>query len=496
MSGRSATAVKGRLMTEAADRTSVAGALETVLATCAVGRSRVVVIEGAAGCGKSHLLAAVAERAAAVGALVLTAAATEDGRRVSLGVLRQLAGTATVFALPRREEAGAEFCAQLCALAADGPVVLCVDDVQHTDPQSLRYLRHLAQHARPAPVLLVVAVSAQASADDAAFVTELTGRPHVRRITLGPLSLQETSDAVAGRSRGAVSELYRISGGNPLLLRALTEEWQAADSTADPAGAVTVAPDGPFAAAVATCLAHSGPAAVASARAVAILGERAAEPVLARLVGAGAGAEVPGLAALRSCGLLDGLRFRHPVVRDVVLERTPPRTRAGLHRRAALALRETGATASVVAGHFLAPIADGIRRPARPGDLEVLRDLAEELLAQRRPDESERILELAHDVCPDATSRTAVELRLTEISVWPDSAARIVEREPLNGPEQRVAALAARGLTNRQIATALLLSVSTVEQRLTRIYRKLRVQGRAELPAALVQGARAAAVIA
>ncbi|MGW7256878.1 AAA family ATPase [Streptomyces sp. NPDC054834] len=481
-------------MTEAADRTSVAGALETVLATCAVGRSRVVVIEGAAGCGKSHLLAAVAERAAAVGALVLTAAATEDGRRAPLGVLRQLAGTAPLFALPRREEAGAEFCAQLCALAAGGPVVLCVDDVQHADPLSLPYLRHLAQHARPAPVLLVVAVSAQAAGDDAAFVTELTGRPHVRRITLGPLSLQETADAVAGRSRGAVSELYRISGGNPLLLRALTEEWQAAGSTADPAGAVAVAPDGPFAAAVATCLARSGPAAVASARAVAILGERAAEPVLARLVGAGA--EVPGLAALRSCGLLDGLRFRHPVVRDVVLTRTPPRTRAGLHRRAALALRETGATASVVAGHFLAPIADGVRRPARPGDLEVLRDLAEELLAQRRPDEAERILELAHDVCPDAASRTGVELRLTEISVWPDSAARIVEREPLNGPEQRVAALAARGLTNRQIATALLLSVSTVEQRLTRIYRKLRVQGRAELPAALVEGARAAAVLA
>ncbi|MFF9458019.1 helix-turn-helix domain-containing protein [Streptomyces flaveolus] len=55
--------------------------------------------------------------------------------------------------------------------------------------------------------------------------------------------------------------------------------------------------------------------------------------------------------------------------------------------------------------------------------------------------------------------------------------------------------LAARGLTNREIAAGLLLSVSTVQQRLTRIYRKLRIQGRAELPAALVQGARADAVV-
>lgn len=482
-------------MAETAGTTTAAGALEQILAACSVGRSRVVLVEGAVGCGKSHLLQAVAEQAAASGALVLTAAATEEGRHTPLGVLRQLSSGRPAFALPRREDTGAEFCARLCALAVDAPVLLCVDDLHHADPESLRYLRHLAQHVFPSPVLLIATVSAQAEEHGQAFDTAWTGRPHVRQITLGLLSLQETAQAVAGRSERSVSELYRLSGGNPLLLRALTEEEQRADATADTARVAACAPEGPFATALATCLARSGPAAVASARAVAILGDRATAPVLARLLGAGAGTGVPGLAALRSCGLLDGLRFRHPAVRDVVLARTPPRIRASLHRRAALALREAGVMASVVAGHFLAPFADGVRRPARPGDLEVLRDLAEELLAQRRPDEAERILELAHGVCPDTATRTAVELRLTEISVWPDAAARVVEREPLNGLEQRVAALAARGLSNRQIAVNLLLSVSTVEQRLTRIYRKLRIQGRAELAAALVEGARAAAVI-
>ncbi|MEU9594736.1 LuxR family transcriptional regulator [Streptomyces sp. NPDC048193] len=484
-------------MTEAAGGVSVAGALETVLAMCAAGRSGTVVIEGAAGCGKSRLLDAVAARAGAAGALVLRAAATEEHLLTPLGVLRQVVGSAPAFALARigpehralREETVREFCARLCALAVEGPVVLCVDDVQHADAQSLRYLDHIARHARPAAVLLVVTLCPETQERHPVAVTELTHRPQVRRIALGLLTPREVAQAVEGRSVRTVAELCRLSGGNPLLLRALVEEEEQAGG----AGGPVFAGDGPFAGAVAACLARCGPAAVASARAVAVVGAGASEAVLAQMLGTGLWG--PGLAALRACGLLNGLRFGHPAVQDVVLALTAPRTRAGLHRRAALALREAQAPATAVAGHFLAPIAEGIRRPVRPGDLEVLRDVAEELLAQRRPEEAGRILALAHDVCPDGVTRAAVELRLAEIAAWPASAAAVVEREPLTAGEQRVAALAARGLTNRQIAAGLLLSVSTVQQRLTRIYRKLRIRGRAELPAALVQGARADAVV-
>ena len=52
----------------------------------------------------------------------------------------------------------------------------------------------------------------------------------------------------------------------------------------------------------------------------------------------------------------------------------------------------------------------------------------------------------------------------------------------LSDAEQRVAALAAYGYTNAQIAHKLHITVSTVEQHLTRVYRKLGVSGRAELP--------------
>ncbi len=52
---------------------------------------------------------------------------------------------------------------------------------------------------------------------------------------------------------------------------------------------------------------------------------------------------------------------------------------------------------------------------------------------------------------------------------------------PLSGAEHKVAALATRGFTNRQISNRLHVTVSTVEQHLTRIYRKLDVAGRSEL---------------
>ncbi|WP_306336608.1 LuxR family transcriptional regulator [Streptomyces sp. KL118A] len=55
--------------------------------------------------------------------------------------------------------------------------------------------------------------------------------------------------------------------------------------------------------------------------------------------------------------------------------------------------------------------------------------------------------------------------------------------DELSNAELRVATLAVRGHTNRQIADKLCITISTVEQHLTRAYRKLAVQRRADLAA-------------
>ncbi|MGB8506061.1 helix-turn-helix domain-containing protein, partial [Mycobacterium sp.] len=47
--------------------------------------------------------------------------------------------------------------------------------------------------------------------------------------------------------------------------------------------------------------------------------------------------------------------------------------------------------------------------------------------------------------------------------------------------EQQVAELAASGMTNRDVATALFISPKTVEANLVRVYRKLGIHSRAEL---------------
>jgi DNA-binding CsgD family transcriptional regulator len=64
---------------------------------------------------------------------------------------------------------------------------------------------------------------------------------------------------------------------------------------------------------------------------------------------------------------------------------------------------------------------------------------------------------------------------------------RVDDPDELTATEARVAALAASGLTNREVAAAAFLSPKTVEANLSRVYRKLAIHSRAELGAWLAQ---------
>jgi DNA-binding CsgD family transcriptional regulator len=79
--------------------------------------------------------------------------------------------------------------------------------------------------------------------------------------------------------------------------------------------------------------------------------------------------------------------------------------------------------------------------------------------------------------------------------LWADRARAELERiglrrtsaADLTEGERRVAELAAQGLTNRQVATALFMSPKTVEANLSRAYRKLGISSRAELGAHMTE---------
>jgi DNA-binding CsgD family transcriptional regulator len=91
----------------------------------------------------------------------------------------------------------------------------------------------------------------------------------------------------------------------------------------------------------------------------------------------------------------------------------------------------------------------------------------------------------------DALLRALAIFEELPAPLWADRARaelrRISGRRPaaeeLSESERRIAALAADGRTNKQIAAALYLSVRTVETHLSHIYRKLGVRSRAELAA-------------
>jgi DNA-binding NarL/FixJ family response regulator len=57
--------------------------------------------------------------------------------------------------------------------------------------------------------------------------------------------------------------------------------------------------------------------------------------------------------------------------------------------------------------------------------------------------------------------------------------------DALTASERRVAQMAAEGLTNREIAQTLFVTVKTVEVHLSSVYRKLEISSRAQLPTAL-----------
>ncbi len=69
-------------------------------------------------------------------------------------------------------------------------------------------------------------------------------------------------------------------------------------------------------------------------------------------------------------------------------------------------------------------------------------------------------------------------------------------RRALTATEERVAELAASGLTNREVAAAAFMSQKTVEANLSRAYRKLGIRSRAELGLRLAERENARAPLA
>ncbi|MGW5449923.1 AAA family ATPase [Streptomyces asiaticus] len=110
---------------------------------------------------------------------------------------------------------------------------------------------------------------------------------------------------------------------------------------------------------------------------------------------------------------------------------------------------------------------------------ETYRLLGDNPKARAAARRARRIAESCH---ADKLCHTLISAYVPSVHQAPSTAAEEGKFSKLSDSERRVAILAAQGYTNREISDKLHITVSTVEQHLTRTYRKMQIKNRDELP--------------
>ncbi|MGH3963783.1 MAG: ATP-binding protein, partial [Pseudonocardiaceae bacterium] len=398
--------------------------LDAALTAARDGLGGVAVIEGPPGIGKSRLLAVA--RAMARGFTVLAARGGELEQDFPWGVVRQLfeaevaladlsrrktllAGAAATATEPlgrRRDAASGDVVDRDVAspgdasfaalhglywlavnLAADGPVLLCVDDVQWADAASLRFLLYLGARVEELPLLILTAQRPvpPGAAHDLVAQTPAATVVRPRELTEPAVGALIT-EALEPAEPQFISACYRATGGNPFLVAELLTQLRATGVAPLDAEAGRIEHLGPRAVAQAVLrrLTPLADGASALARAVAMLGtdvQLRHAAALAELTETVARRAADALAAAEVLRPGRPLEFVHPVVRAAVREDLPAGERMALHRRSAEILLADGATPGRVGVHLLATDPAGL-----PWVVQALGDAAQRALARGAPD--------------------------------------------------------------------------------------------------------------
>lgn len=432
------------------DRAEELRVLEELFNRCTRSAGSVAVVSGGVAVGKTQLLLTFADSVVGLGATVLQAACSRMETGLPLAMVSQLfqstclspegekrvarllgEGASTETLADSQPGAADRLLARvmfdlhavLMELAEHRPLVIGIDDVQHGDALSLRFLLYFISRLRSARVMVVMNELECQHQTDPLFHAELLSYPHCRRIRLRPLSADGVAKVLTGSLDGAadLAPLYHtISGGNPLLVRALIEDRAGVDTrlTGD-----DVAAGDAFDEAVVNSLHRAGTGSIEVARALAVLGDAGSAEQVGYLLDQPPAAVDQVVHTLEIAGLLAAGRFRHRMVRAAVLDGMDQAERAELHRRAAGARFAAGAPGTEIAEHV---IAGGLTEDEWL--LPVLRAAAEQALGDNRPDLAVKCLELACQCCPDERQLAEIRalLALVEWRVEPAKALRHV----------------------------------------------------------------------
>ncbi|WP_018657817.1 helix-turn-helix transcriptional regulator [Actinomadura flavalba] len=372
---------------------------ETVLDAVADGAPRFTALVGEPGAGKSRLLAELAEGAAARKLTVLTGRAAEFEQEMPFGAVVDALDDHLEDGVPGLSPSvtrllGAVFPA-LAALdapaaapatpvarypvhravrtllehvAADGGLVLVLDDVHWSDDATVELLDHLVRHPPRGPVMIALAYRpAQASPRLAALVEATVSNPAGHRVPVGPLSESDVVELLGPWLPSArCAELHAMSGGNPFYLEALAR---------GPVPLTPGAPDGDLPQAVQAALLLELSGLSADALLVAQGAAVAADEFSPQLAAAAADvSDARTLAALDELVARDlvratggRFRFRHPLVRHAVYGSAAAGWRLAAHGRIAAFLATIGAPPVQRARH--------LERAGAPGDPDAVATL-------------------------------------------------------------------------------------------------------------------------
>ena len=220
-------------------------------------------------------------------------------------------------------------------LAADGPVIVAVDDEQWLDAPSAAALTFALRRLRDEPVLALMA--RRTPAGDAPVSGTATALEPGRstRIAVGPLGLEPLRRMLESRlgvswTRPALVRIHETSGGNPLYALELAR----ALARGDPAVPATLR-------GLLSERLSRLPAGAADLLAFAAACDQPDVAVLAEATGRDVAADLDAAVA-DGIVVLEGarIRFAHPLLAAVAHEAAPERRRREIHRRLAGILRE------------------------------------------------------------------------------------------------------------------------------------------------------------
>ncbi|MFI2611807.1 LuxR C-terminal-related transcriptional regulator [Kitasatospora sp. NPDC018619] len=370
------------------------------------------------GMGRTSALEAIVRRQAADGAMrVIRARGVPEESAFPFGLVRQLfADGAVPFSAPAGPEEQRLFhrlVTRLARSAAERPVLLAVDDLQHADAPSRRWIGYLARRLAELPVLLLATERADPSG--AAALPPATGAS----ATLRPLSARAVLRIAraAGLDQRSAATCVEAGVGNPALVRALV-----ADLGGDrPPGPPSARAHHHYRATIADWLRRADPCLRQACLALAVAAGEGlpAGPDLRRhLPRLCPSRRSPGERSVRRAARLLG----HPLAREAVLAAAAPEEVAALHGRVAELLDESGAPATAVAARLLL-----VDRPGEVWMVRALADAAEEAVRAGRVAESAAYLRHALSGPLDPQRRADLALRLGALEL-PNNATAGIRR--------------------------------------------------------------------